>query len=651
MIWGDDRQRTRRRRLRRPRAERRTLGEFVLGVLNESVAGARAEGRRWWPRPSTRWPTSASARLAGAASPSILESHRYCAEESRRIADAEAPGQDTRDGARQPVDARCKPPAGAGDVLTITTLQAIVLRMRTWRTANAGGQCKRADAPALFIMICGALVASGCGGDSVPRTADIGAGDSWPDLGSLACSDHATCGPARPICRGEACDGCQTGAECDRELGLPYCTLNGRCVECRTSADCGTPGTSCLAGACVECATGNDCPGLRPMCASGTCQDCTRPGCTDDQMARALQASTCAAAVRLAAADGATDDLEASLCCGRSPVGGLYAEAVHSLASGRRTMTHQDIARCYNSRSLEELGRCVELAEPAVTDANTCFHARDCTSQACDSDAQCPSTCAPRPSIPAGCTEDAECLLPTWGCVDGACALLPANGEPCNAGRCRAHHVCDEGLCAPYQSVYGPCGSTADCELDLRCAGGTCVAASAVGNACIGQEDCNVGSRCVQGTCTRPGVTGAPCIVESDCPPGDRCLEALCVAVRLPGDTCDSGRPCAHGLACLGGRCQPAPDIGQPCAPATPCLRGSCIAGVCADAPTASPCSGGLRVNDALDPCGSVHSCVDGQCVAESVAGTICVGVLGKPCAHPSASCNSLGVCVETCHE
>lgn len=148
-------------------------------------------------------------------------------------------------------------------------------------------------------------------------TETLDAGATTPDAGttttdagtptSASCSDDSGCtGP------GEHCDifamrcitGCLIDYDCtygnvcvghkcaapvtctsDRQCSPGVCGAGGRCVDCKTTADCGT-NAYCLAGSCVgapkACSAARDCAERNQVCAGRICTECgTDADCLD----------------------------------------------------------------------------------------------------------------------------------------------------------------------------------------------------------------------------------------------------------------------------------------------------------------------------------------------------------------------------------
>jgi hypothetical protein len=96
---------------------------------------------------------------------------------------------------------------------------------------------------------------------------------------ATTCQDDTTPGcPAATSCQGGVCSTCgDDGASaCVGLAGTPFCLEpSGRCVGCRTDADCSgaQPRCDAVSHTCVQCASGGDCPGATPFCdpRTGTC--------------------------------------------------------------------------------------------------------------------------------------------------------------------------------------------------------------------------------------------------------------------------------------------------------------------------------------------------------------------------------------------
>jgi hypothetical protein len=152
-----------------------------------------------------------------------------------------------------------------------------------------------------------------------------------------------------------------------------------------------------------------------------------------------------------------------------------------------------------------------------------------CEATPCDDTAYCDEalTCVARKGVGDACIQPTECQFGLDCGVDGACAALPAPGQPCD-GACR-----DEGTtcspttqtCVPVVLAGAPCEMTSDCSVyyvcdqTLRCSPGLVLG-----------EPCTVGQRCAApgafcdapageslGSCALPKQLGAPCTSDLAC--------------------------------------------------------------------------------------------------------------------------------------
>ncbi|MEZ4294654.1 MAG: Dickkopf N-terminal cysteine-rich domain-containing protein [Polyangiaceae bacterium] len=113
---------------------------------------------------------------------------------------------------------------------------------------------------------------------------------------------------------------------------------------------------------------------------------------------------------------------------------------------------------------------------------------------------------------------------PDLGCVDGVCAALPGDGEPCTLdSRCAGDLACDftprGSVCGPRKPAFAPCQNDQICEEGLYCefSLGQCTAILAAGSPCNDGNECGPTGSCL------PGPSGA-----FECAPkpsaGQRCL-------------------------------------------------------------------------------------------------------------------------------
>jgi hypothetical protein len=178
----------------------------------------------------------------------------------------------------------------------------------------------------------------------------------------------------------------------------------------------------------------------------------------------------------------------------------------------------------------------------AVT--NTCKHAVDCGSCACDPACDDCFTCQDGPNTPGTCVIDPlkqgqACGDPGQVCQsDGRCA--------CDAGSCdSARPVCAGGACVSCSATH-PCPTGQCCATDGSCVAvcptcqicdqGLCIPDAALDHTCDGP--CSDGAWCNAGACasivetvriphcqSRCGDGAVVCGLSVTCPGCDRCLE------------------------------------------------------------------------------------------------------------------------------
>lgn len=156
------------------------------------------------------------------------------------------------------------------------------------------------------------------------------------------------------------------------------------------------------------------------------------------------------------------------------------------------------------------LGQGSSCAPPGQLGAS-CLLAVDCAG-----DLDCAATCGPVPGLGDSCfgshrhCSGLGCQAGTcdWGlgCVDGACVLLGAVGDPCSDSiggpSCGAGLYCDGGHCAEQLPTGAACGPlVGDEPCQGWCDEQTCAARNPPGEPCEGSEEC-VGVCLSSGSCS-----------------------------------------------------------------------------------------------------------------------------------------------------
>ncbi len=209
---------------------------------------------------------------------------------------------------------------------------------------------------------------------------------------------------------------------------------------------------------------------------------------------------------------------------------------------------------------------------------------------------------------PAPEGSDAPCLVASCDPLTGACSLEPANdGAACTDGNpCTVSDECAGGECvagAPVNCNDGnPCTDDS-CDAATGCFHVPNTAACADGNVCTTQDQCNAGE-CVGG----PALVcddGDLCTGIESCDPGVGCVAGTPL-VCDDGNVCNGVESCNSVSGCLDG---------EPlsCDDGNPCTADSCHPkSGCQHLESAGACDDG-------NACTTGDSCVDGQCIYESL--------------------------------
>lgn len=348
-----------------------------------------------------------------------------------------------------------------------------------------------------------------------------------------ACTSSAQCNVARPHCEltmglcvecighldcpSGRCDpftftclsaGCTSGADCEAELGRPYCAADGACVECRTSSDCPSVG------------------GQRRTCDLGLRQ-CVANPCTED----------------------AHCTLDASRVC--------------EVESGGCVQCVRD-EHCGSGRCRTELNVCVECLGDDDCDASrgeTCnVDTNTCAVTGCGTDATCPGAdrCDIQTRKCVACLGDGDCAF-GGVCDDGACAAP----DSCVADSdCPWAGVCVDGACAACRDDAGcadgqtcqngacvepdTCTTSAECGLGRSCQSGVCAEAGCAPDAFEPNDDASVAYP------LEPGVVSAVLCQNDEDLYALRMQEGAGLEAELTWDTAD-GTPSLSLVAGLGG--------------------------------------------------------------------------------------------------
>ncbi len=360
------------------------------------------------------------------------------------------------------------------------------------------------------------------------------------------CDKHAEC-EGQAYCRASAATACSGTCTAKLALGRPcrpdrdICVYGAKCQASPTGENLcvlhGVPGARCTT--MFDCRFGLDC--TAGQCASklGAGEVCTGPVCA---LGLACQLQT----------DG-------SKKCSRAAVEG-------EACSGDAT----DLARCDACLACDaQSSKCKAVNDESLT---------------CDTQHQCPknyfcdpsSRCRFRPRPGESCVlaadkprarrgnclyADAFCRPSAAGALEGICALMPTQGEPCGAAfnqfdTCRnPYHCSATGICAAAPGEGQPCATASTrCAVGLECHNNTCSRLPAAGAACLSGK-CALDAWCGQGNvCEIKKNHGAPCATDGEC--SGACDEAEKVCFAQCGDTTTSST-----VSCGGGCRNGARDV------------------------------------------------------------------------------------------
>lgn len=216
--------------------------------------------------------------------------------------------------------------------------------------------------------------------------------------------------------------------------------------------------------------------------------------------------------------------------------------------------------------------------------------------------------CRAMASPGASCTESPQCGDGYW-CDNGRCSVAAAQTEPCSDGVwCAAGLACQfpDFVCGPIPergdacalTLYGP----SLCKTGLGCVNGICADMPGEDEPCTNDNRCAEPFGCSferDGSfCKTKRAVGQPCENDSICQDGLFCdyRENMCAPVYSAGQECSLGNECGKNRSCLpdGNKfvCSALPASGQPCtdacAPGFECvtlkMAARCVPDVCVPA-------------------------------------------------------------------
>ncbi len=179
--------------------------------------------------------------------------------------------------------------------------------------------------------------------------------------------------------------------------------------------------------------------------------------------------------------------------------------------------------------------QCYELVEAAGESCafGACPPGKDCS----DPDADGVLTCETPPAAGERCNPHGSDCEGTLVCdpMRLMCTEPPGPGEQCPQGQCTSGSLCVNGACELLPGDGDPCGSFG-CAAGLRC-------------------DFNTN------TCAPPVGAGEPCFYLEDCAEGLLCNTSVCAPLPGEGDDCPIGL-CAADLECgFDGTCAATPPV------------------------------------------------------------------------------------------
>jgi hypothetical protein len=489
--------------------------------------------------------------------------------------------------------------------------------------------------------------------------------------------------------------GCQSDADCASAPGKLCDTATGRCVACRSGAECSyfsteKPTCDAVLGTCRACAAQVDCADnpRGPVCAVAPDQ----PGCT------CKSDGDCKGAYAYGSKCGEPAGVVRCMCesnadCAGNAHGPTCLTGMLGLCTCTTDAdcTKPPYTKCYRHASSPDVLHCQK----------PCTSSADCATLGGQIDACVSGKCVQ-------CQADKDCELgpgaPARYCVQGRC------------GDCRTSADCSTDLwmpvCNPIAGACGECQSNSDCSASplggvctakpnfihyCGCATAKdCAAAGALGSACIDAKQCgcSTDADCVgnprgpscdlashecsctgDSQCTAPlskcyyrlsvKQCQKPCALDTDCfvqgAPTGKCIGGKCGGCTNDAD-CSPGKCGTSGICvdckldsdCPGGFCNAAagrcitcktdancPTVGDPDAKVCNLATGQCV--VCV---TSADCS-----KTALGMCGAlsnlcpVCSALSSGCV-ECLTDADCTGAaLGNTCNNGQCQCATNGDC------
>lgn len=270
------------------------------------------------------------------------------------------------------------------------------------------------------------------------------------------------------------------GLVCD---GTTPILVDGQCVQCETSADCGG-GICTAANVCVECVGDADCTQANaPYCVESQCVTCVNDASCDTLAFPRCRPDMSACVACLSDADCGSDRCDPSTFT-----------CVSCLQDA--DCVPDGLLRCTSSRT------CVACSSNAdCTDGNApfCSGAGSCVS--CLQDSDCTDGAAPRCDTTMG-----QCVacLTNFDCTSATASECGSDGQ---CGGCTSNFGCGQFVDAPNCLVGTGCVECRPLEDD--CSGFSC------------DPDSN--------ECTTTAIGSRPqcdsCVASSECPTGTACMD------------------------------------------------------------------------------------------------------------------------------
>ena len=281
-----------------------------------------------------------------------------------------------------------------------------------------------------------------------------------------------------------------------------------------------------------------------------------------------------------------------------------------ALAAGKTAFDAQQAQACLDGLRARGCGRTApevdQACERAVTgtlaQGQSCRWIYECAQGRCEPSAPgvCPATCRSVASANQTCGDTPCDLRAGLRCIDNLCSKLHAAEEKCSSdGDCALGLYCDGfGKCSLQAFEQASCSGSDQCAdglfCDLGAEGGLCrkrfaqgqsctAGAEAIGFACVDGQVCKgfsfAKTGATPGTCAPTGQIGAGCVVSAQvtgCANGLRCQSGVCADKPTAGP-CTSNDDCKDGVAfCNGTQCQPLGADGATCASSDRCASRFC---------------------------------------------------------------------------